>query len=219
MVKQHHVIIYTGQTPPAPTAQEGPVRVPSGSVDTLRATPIQVTPAHAGSALDPMSRLNLTEHFVIDHHVEVYLFGSVSPQSITALLYQFRDANTPQHPQYAPERPSAGPSTAAGSRRPAGIQTNGDEPNEDQEVVTLLALRVRGFKDPEKARQALANLKRHDEANNRGHVSSCNRISTAHCCRRNSIALKRYLVSANLPIEGYGPRAETYLHIRGSLGS
>ena len=116
-----------------------------------------------------MSRLNLREHFVIDHQVEVSIFGELSPQSAIQLYYQFRDANRMQRSSVAPSRPTAGPSTVTDSRR--GVtrrQDDGDEEedeeDEDEEVIKF-ALRVRALNDENKARQVLANLKKRDDDN------------------------------------------------------
>lgn len=169
-------MIYTGSSPPIMTPQEGAVRLPSGEVDTLRPVPIQVIPDQNGTALDPMSRLNLREHYVIDHANEVHVFGSVSPGSQQRLIYQFREVTRSPHFTSPPQR-SNGPASTVVDARASQVNTtgprqsqngeneNGGEDNEDPQIVQL-AIRVRQMGQQQghtAATQALANCKQHDE--------------------------------------------------------
>ena len=158
------------------------MRLRNGELDTLRPTPIQVVPNDPGTRLPPMSRLNFSDKFVIDHGVQIYGFGAVAESSEQALWYQFR-AVCPDPQRPTTERSSAAKSTVASSSRgPASHgRVDSHQPTgggADEEVVRLtqrmrtigfdeqvatLAKRVRAVTDGDETGMALQHLKNHDE--------------------------------------------------------
>lgn len=164
-MKNHHVIIHTSETAPAEKRDEGPTRDRQNNVDALRQQPIRVIPATPGTALDTMSRLNLNEIIVIDHNVEVYVFGHVPPNYLTALLYVLR-AVRPEPARNQPQAPQATSVAGESSRtvraatNPSG-QTSG--PSNFQtvdELIVVMADRLRALNDKEDQRTTLLGIQR-----------------------------------------------------------
>ena len=88
IVKAHHAVIFTTREVPQLLPDEGPTR--NGTeVDALRRA-IRVIPAEPTSKLDEHSRLNFGRIYLIAQaSCEIYVFGTVAPDSMIPLLYQF----------------------------------------------------------------------------------------------------------------------------------
>jgi len=84
--KSEHAIIFTGSTPPRPTALEMPKRRGEAPMQPV---PIQVDMDNKGERLDPMSRLHLGGVTTVEHNIKVKAFGKVNKNSVDALRKQY----------------------------------------------------------------------------------------------------------------------------------
>lgn len=121
VVKSEHCIIFTGKTPPNPTAQERQQRDEEG----MRPVPIRVDPDTPVNTLDVMSRLNLVSIMTVQHNIKVKPFGTINERSVDALMMQ--------HDNAWGGAPVPGPSTRTPFPRPAEEEENDDEDDDDDE--------------------------------------------------------------------------------------
>ncbi|KAF2685720.1 hypothetical protein K458DRAFT_248088, partial [Lentithecium fluviatile CBS 122367] len=72
-VKSHHAIMYTGDHPPPPLAPE----YPRGPYELGMGDPIRVIPYKPWERMNPVSRVNFTKLYTVEHNVKVHMFGYV----------------------------------------------------------------------------------------------------------------------------------------------
>jgi hypothetical protein len=84
--KCYHSIIHTSSAPPAPKSNEAP-DVASGERPMLN--PIRVRPRKRTDKMDPMSRLNYSKMYTVEHNVKVYDFGTVHENFLHVFKKQF----------------------------------------------------------------------------------------------------------------------------------
>lgn len=85
--KSEHVIVYSGNQPPAATAAE----LPGPSETGMRNRPIRVVKDAIHNELDLMSRIDLGKVYTIEYNVKVKAFGVVHQDSMVPLDSQFRN--------------------------------------------------------------------------------------------------------------------------------
>ena len=168
--RQDHVIIYTGNRAPHPTdGERAPSFLPNGALDVLRPTAIQVVTSDTGARLDPMSRLNLNDKYVIDHGVEIFVFGYVASESMVQLMYQFRIVSPEPTRQARPSgsqstrRPTSGSNQGRNDNRDDdSSESESDEEDEDDPEAQRLGERIRALRSAAEKTTALQNLQRND---------------------------------------------------------
>lgn len=110
-VKNHHAIMYTGDTPPEPLPSERPRsagELPMG--DPIRV--IGTKPFH--SKMDPRSRVNFLKIYTVEHNVKVDDFGYVDKNDEWKLITQFNSHWKIRGDEYLP----------SATRRPQSQRSN-----------------------------------------------------------------------------------------------
>ncbi|KAK4565695.1 hypothetical protein LTR86_003543 [Recurvomyces mirabilis] len=85
-IKRDHAVIYTGESPPAPRAEEQP-----GYKEQGMQQPVRVVPDNLGDNLDPASRIDFGKVHTIHHNIRTKAFGMVHAKSLALLLEQFQN--------------------------------------------------------------------------------------------------------------------------------
>lgn len=129
--KSEHVIIFTGKTPPLPTARELPGQGQLG----MRHMPIQVDPDTLDETLDPMSRLDLGGVTKVEHNIKVKPLGNVNKRSLGALREQY--ANVQNHQagvgaQATPAQYALHPNTQSAPTESDEEESEEDEGDEEE---------------------------------------------------------------------------------------
>ncbi|KAK3712229.1 hypothetical protein LTR37_009091 [Vermiconidia calcicola] len=133
VIKTHHAIIYTGQEPPTPNANEEPRRMThTGEMEEgMHPQAIKVITYDRTKALDPMARLDYADKYEFDHRVpNVRLFAKVDESSEAAMFGQFHlvwariDAVMNASRNTSTANTTASSSTAVPASRSASQSTN-----------------------------------------------------------------------------------------------
>jgi hypothetical protein len=84
VIKGSHAIIHTGREPPEPKPNELP-----GPDERAMLEPIRVVSIKKTDTMDPMSRVDFSKIYTVEHNVKVYDFGSVHEEERAFLRHQF----------------------------------------------------------------------------------------------------------------------------------
>jgi hypothetical protein len=85
VLKRNHGVIYTGKEEPAPQREEQPVE---GEIGMLKA--IRVNPRSRTEKLDPLSRIDFSRIYTVEHKVKVSDVGDVHKDHFIRLRRQWR---------------------------------------------------------------------------------------------------------------------------------
>jgi hypothetical protein len=109
---QDHVVIYTGEKPPALVEGEDDV--------ILHRTPIKVTLDTKGEPLRPTARLSLAKLHTVEHNTPVAIIGKVAPRDVEKLR------------QYCVEVQGLSASADGASQLLVGVQEEDEEEDEEE---------------------------------------------------------------------------------------
>jgi hypothetical protein len=84
VIKANHAIIYTGEEEPDPRPDEQPGEGEAGMLKAIR-----VQARSQRDVLSPVSRVNFSKIYTIEHNVKVYDFGNVDKSFLYLLTHQF----------------------------------------------------------------------------------------------------------------------------------
>ncbi|KAK4502650.1 hypothetical protein PRZ48_006076 [Zasmidium cellare] len=111
-------VLYPGRQVPQPTPDELPRRGEGAMVPTA----VRVDPDQPTEKLTPMSRINYGKVYTVEHNVKVKPLGTVSRDSLHALIYQFKAVWNPGLPR---QRGMASMLEAGSSRVQQGASASG----------------------------------------------------------------------------------------------